>query len=227
MSIKTFEHFFKPEARNSGKTLLAKNKVSASQLSDTEIQCYVRASTSFKVLLKLGSVSSPTIQTSCNCPQSKKGQFCKHLWATLLVVEKDFPDFLEDKTDIEKILTSEKSDHPKSRTSQSQIDYKKAFAEKQKVYQKEQYQRQKERLKAFKKSKKIQPEVEQFPPAVERALHFFLENGFPLRESFDKVSINLAKKKLARIFHPDVGGSHQEIVELNQNTEVLINFAKS
>ncbi len=224
MSLKTLEHFFKPEARNSGKTLLAKNKVSASQLSDTEIQCYVRASTSFKAILKLDSVSSKTIQANCTCPQSKKGQFCKHLWAALLVVEKDFPDFLEDKTDIEKIL-----DQPKSKISlsQSQIDSKKAFAEKQKAYQKEQYQKQKERLKAFKKSQKTQPEIEQLPAAVENALAFFLENGFPLRESFDRASINLAKKKLARIFHPDVGGSHQEIVELNQNTEVLINFAKS
>jgi hypothetical protein len=37
-------------------------------------------------------------------------------------------------------------------------------------------------------------------------------------------SISRARKKLSRIFHPDTNGTHEEIVELNKNTDLLLKF---
>lgn len=215
-----WQHFFKPEVRSSGRAFVTKGKVSVSQLSDTEIQGYVRASTSFKVVFKSPSVASKAVLVDCTCPPFKKGQFCKHIWAALLVIEDKFPDFLESKTEILKKEHDEESDQVQSAYKLKQASYRKE------QYQK-QYQKQKERLKEIKKSKKNIPENPEFSAPIEKALKFFLENGFPLRESLNEVAIGTAKKKLARVFHPDIGGSHDEILELNKHSDVLIKFSKS
>lgn len=225
MSIHAWEHFFKPEVRSSGRIFVTKGKVSQSQPSDTEIQTYIRASTSFKVIFKSDSVGSKTLTVDCTCPQSKKGQFCKHIWAALLTVDKENPDFLESKTELQKKIQSS-SEPAKTKQSQSQAhaDSQAAYKLKQADYRKEQYQKQKQRLKDQKRSKKNAPDSAEFPPAVELALKYFLENGFPLRDSLNKASVGTAMKKLARVFHPDVGGSHSEILELNKFADILVKF---
>jgi hypothetical protein len=220
MSVHTWEHFFKPENRASGRALVAKGKVSLSQPSDTEIQAYIRASTTFKITFKSDSVESKTVRVSCTCPQSKKGQFCKHIWAAFLTINEKNPDFLESKTELEKGSEPKLESATKSKRSP-------AYKLKQSNYQKEQYQKQKQRLKDQKQLKKLVRESPKFPPPVEMALKFFLENGFPLRESMTKESVGFAIKKLARIFHPDIGGSHSEILELNKFAEILTKFLKS
>lgn len=230
MALTAWEHFFKPEVRSSGRALVA--KVSAAHPSDTEVTAYVRASTSFKITLKSASIESPVIEADCNCPLSKKGQFCKHIWATLLVVEDQFPDFLDEKTEIQKgpaspaaaaVTTSTLKARP---LSEAQKASQAAFKEKQTLYRKIQYQKQKKRAQEFKVAKKLAAEAPKWPDNVEIALEYFNQNGFDLRESMTKTSVALAMKKLARVFHPDLGGTHAEFLELNRHTDTLMKFAK-
>ena len=68
---------------------------------------------------------------------------------------------------------------------------------------------------------KAQPE---FPPTIESALIYFSENGFPLTQPITEETLNNARKKLARIFHPDMGGKHDEAVDLNKNYDILTKF---
>jgi hypothetical protein len=225
MSAKTWEHFFKPEVRSSGRAFVTKGKVSQARPSDTEIQTYVRTSTSFKVTFK-SLMGSDTVAVDCTCPQSKKGQLCKHIWAALLVIEEKNSDFLDYKTELQNGSLSNFETVAKPTKNQAQIDSQAAFKLKQADYRKQQYQKQKQFAKDRKQAKKDSSEVLELPPAVELALQFFLDNGFPLRDSLNKDSISFANKRLARIFHPDLGGSHDEILELNKFADILTKFVK-
>lgn len=240
MSIQHWEHFFKPEVRSSGRSLFKEGKVSINQPSDTEIIGYIRVSSPLKVSLKSKSISASLLSVDCNCPAGKKGLFCKHIWAVLLATDAKNPDFFESKTEIEKVEASPKEEF-KVKPSAASLEYEEArakaqeaYKEKQAAFRKEQYEKQKQRLKDLKKDQKNkktkikeEPEVV-FPRDVEKALVFFSENGFELREvlqsNLNKDVLSSAKKKLARIFHPDLGGSHDEILELNKHSDVLMAF---
>ncbi|MES2802644.1 MAG: SWIM zinc finger family protein [Bdellovibrionota bacterium] len=232
MSVQNWEHFFKPEVRSSGRTLFAQGKVSIAQPSDTEIVAYIRISSPLKVSLKTKSISSSTVFAGCNCPAGKKDLFCKHIWATLLAAELKNPDFFEEKTEIEKISAAQTTATAKPKTAQSQAyadkqaAYKEQQKEKQSLQRKIQYQKQKLRMNEYKKNKKDSSEQSEFPREVEKALNFFSENGFEIRESMNKETVATAKKKLARVFHPDHGGSHEEILVLNNCSEILMKFIK-
>ncbi|MES3037007.1 MAG: SWIM zinc finger family protein [Bdellovibrionota bacterium] len=238
-----WEHFFKPEVRNAGRGFFEKGVVTSSQPSDTEVTAYVRGSTSQKVIFKSASVEDKLVTVSCNCSHAKKGQLCKHAWAVLLKIENDHPDFLEGKQDIEKLSDSAQDDNsspaqkfsknyvkPSSRPlSQAQIDSQEAMKAKQNDYRKQQYQKQKQKIKDIKQAKKktkFEPPPPSYPKNVEIAVEYFEQNGFPINAPFDLTELGLAKKKLSRIFHPDKGGSHDEIVELNLNFDVLVDFVK-
>lgn len=238
MSVQNWEHFFKPEVRSSGRALFSQDKVSIVQPSDTEIVAYIRISSPLKVSLKTKSISSKTVFVNCNCPAGKKDLFCKHVWAALLAIEKKNPDFFEDKAEIETVASagpagSESIQKPKPSkvTIQSKVyedkqaAYKAQQKEKQSLYRKIQYQKQKLRKNTLKNTKKSSSAESEFPSDVEKALNYFSENGFELRDSMNKEIIATAKKKLARIFHPDRGGTHEEILELNECSDILIKFA--
>jgi hypothetical protein len=227
MSVQKWEHFFKPEVRSSGHSLFVQGKVSINQPSDTEIVVYIRLSSPFKVVFKSNSVASPTVLVDCNCPSGKKGLFCKHIWAGLLATEKNNSDFFDGKNEIEKgpaLLKSTEKTKP-SEVAEARELAQAVFKEKQVLYRKIQYQKQKLRQKEFKLKKNQATEV-RFPNDVERALTFFSENGFELKDSMNKESIGSAKKTLSRVFHPDAGGSHVEILELNKYAEVLERYLK-
>ena len=224
--IQAWEHFFKPEVRSSGRAFLIKGKVSQSRPSDTEIQTYVRASTAFKVIFK-SMMGSNTVTVDCTCPQSKKGQFCKHIWAALLMSEEKNSDFFDSKTELQKGSQPSFESAAKPKQTQAQMDSQAAYKLKQADYRKQQYQKQKQFAKDRRQAKKNISESPEFPEAVELALQFFLDNGFPLRESLTRESVSFANKKLARIFHPDRGGSHDAILELNKFVDILNRFAKS
>lgn len=229
MSIEAWENFFKPEVRSAGRAFVSQRKVTVSQLSDTEVQSYVRGSKPFKVVFKSPRVDSHLVTAECNCPQSAKGQFCKHIWAALLVTADQKPDFLDGKTDIEK-ATVEVKEKPKSTSASTSATYEEkqaAFKQKQTDYRKAQYQKQKQRLKDIKNKERGIVIDDSYPIPVEKALKYFSENGFELREQMNRAAITAAKKQLARVFHPDLGGSHEESLELNRQAEVLIKFAKS
>lgn len=223
MSIEIWEHFFKPEVRSSGRRYFTDGNVSVSQPSDTEIQAYIRVSPPLKVSLRSPSMASPLIVADCTCSAAKKGQLCKHIWATLLAVEEKRPDFFEDKSELEKEAKQSfsKQTPPKTQTAE-------AYKAKQNEYRKQQYQKQKQRLKDLKQSqKKGKTQASALPENVVAALAFFSDNGFPLENPPQMESIQMAKKKLSRIFHPDIGGTHKEFLELNKNTAVLLEFIES
>ena len=66
----------------------------------------------------------------------------------------------------------------------------------------------------------------EYPRDVDRALTYFTTNGIELRTCLNKESVSSAKKSLARVFHPDFGGSHHEIIELNKYAAILENYIK-
>lgn len=209
MNCEAFEQFFSNGARSAGSRLYNEGKVFFSQPSGLEILSYVKPN--FKVSLKLESIQSQNIDVDCNCSSSKKGQLCKHIWATFLAVLKKDPHLFES---VNKVST--KSPEINSNT---------AFNSKQEDYRKLQYQKQKARAKEFKIHKKKSSKVMSvYPDAVQAALIYFSKNGFSFENSLDEASVFLARKKLSRIFHPDVGGSHAETLELNYNSEVILKY---
>lgn len=238
ISLQLLEHFFKPETRHSGRNFFAKGQVTSTRPSDIQVQAYIRGTITYKISFLAESIDSEMIFAECNCSTAGKGQLCKHIWAGLLKTEQNHSDFLEGKTTIEK----QSSSHVTSQTtasaaktkfvpkppSEAQLASKVAFKEKQNDYRKLQYQKQKLRLQQKKLAQKNKPEdaEEELPFEISRALTFFSTNGFPLTKPFDSAVLNLAKKKLSRIFHPDAGGTHEEILELNKNFELLINYIK-
>lgn len=215
MSVESsWGHFFKPEVRKSGRAFFDEGAVVLSVTSDTGIQGYVKGTSSSKVTLKADSIADPTFYADCSCPASTKGNLCKHIWAVLLQTEKKYPDFLDSKKNIEK---AERAPQPESPYKAKQAEYRKQQYEKQKV-------RAKEQRLAKKKSKQAPEETPSFPPAIEEALEFFHQNGFPLQDPVDAELLKEAKKKLSRVFHPDKGGTHEEAVTLNRYYDVLTTF---
>lgn len=209
--LERLENYFKPEARKNGADYLRKQAVRLLIKADTQIQAQVKASTPAKVSFVTDSIASPVFRADCSCPASSRGVFCKHMWATLLQVDQAYPDFLDSKTEIEKI----------SRLSERPLSHK----AKQSDYRKEQYQKQKSRATAAKraeKAKRHQPPAPAYPEDVTSALVYFNENGFPLGEPIDFEQLKSAKKKLARFLHPDRGGSHDEFLTLNLHSDVIL-----
>jgi uncharacterized Zn finger protein len=205
-----WDQFFKPEVRHSGQKYVDKELISISNPSETEVIGYVRSSGSFKVNLKTATVASSSFQALCTCPASKKGQLCKHIWAVLSVALNKYPDFFYSKNDIEQ--------PSKAPTEKS------AYQIKQNEYRKAQYQKMKEQKKLFKNQK--QNSSPEYPREVEKAIQYFTQNGFPFESQSTEEEVQSAKKKLSRLFHPDLGGSHEEIIELNRQSEILIQFFK-
>ncbi len=214
VSLETLSEFFKPETRKNGEDFVRKDQVFLSIAADTQVQAFIKAGTGARVNLKSKSIEASEIQALCSCPLFAKGTLCKHVWATLLAVEKKHPDFLESKTEI-------------SANAVEESPATAARKEKQAEFKKAQSARLKERNKQQRLEKKKQkreshkPEVT-YPAEVQAALDFFDQNGFPLKDDMTEEAIQFAKKKLARIFHPDIGGSHDEIVTLNHHSQVLL-----
>lgn len=231
MSMERWEPYFKPEVRSSGRTLHSKGVVNFSHGSDTQVQCYIRGSSPCKVSFSAESVETPVFSASCTCPIAKKGQTCKHMWAALTELDVKSSDFLEGKSELltgndggqvaaaERPITASQTAYTEKRAA-----HETAYKEKQADYRKQQYQLQKQKLNAKKGKISKLNVAPSYPDEVEAALKYFEENGFELRTNFTEEEISVARKKLARVFHPDKGGSHQEITELNQFAEILLEY---
>lgn len=226
MNFKTLELLFASNTRSAGQRLYKEDRVSFSKPSAVEVISYVKPN--YKVSLKLTSIQSPTLNAHCRCGPAQKGNLCKHIWAATLAVLEKSPDFFEN---VKEILpqTSKAPQQTEAQAQSSEVFKLKQenFKLRQQIYRKEQYQKQKERAKEFKSKKKSytnQANEPSYPRAVQEALSYFSENGFTFDETLNEASILLARKKLSRIFHPDVGGSHSEILQLNSNSEVLLKF---
>ena len=230
MSTDAFETCFNSSARSAGHRLFKEGKVSFSKPSSLEIMAYVKPN--YRVGIKLESLQNTVAHAECNCPPSQKGQPCKHIWAACLAVSEKSADFFEGVTEVTKKAAQAKVTTPQSESQTlSKEIYKlkqENFKLKQAMYRKEQYQKQKERAKEFKAGKKKSfkdvQEGPTYPGPVQAAIDYFAKNGFSFEGSLNEASVSLARKKLARVFHPDIGGSHGESLELNSNSQVLLIF---
>jgi hypothetical protein len=201
IDIMKWDQFFKPETRSRGQKLIDAQIVSTSAPSDTEVSGFVKG---YKVKLRCESVTSLQIKAQCSC--SKK--LCQHVWAVLQKALEKHPDFFYQKEDLEMdVQTSSNS------------TFKQEMKDRQNSYRKTQYQKIKQKLKDQKNVK-----IQSYPEEVEKALQYFSDNGFSFENPKNVEAIQISKKKLARVFHPDLGGSHDEIVQLNQNAEILIHY---
>lgn len=75
--------------------------------------------------------------------------------------------------------------------------------------------------------KKQKTPVFQYPQLVEKARQFFQANGFAMKQPMTMAELIEAKKHLSRVFHPDKGGSHEEILEVNRNFQIINDYLKS
>ena len=245
----TWGNYFKSEVRTSGRKLAAQDKVSLAGASDTGIQAFVRVVPPFRVTLTAEDVASENFSAACTCPAAAKSQFCKHVWATLLCVEEKHPDFLLGKRSIESgsaISTSRPSavstpTPTSAAAAEKQAVYKASVKERASIYRKIQYQKAKLRAKERKEQKasgrfdrggreserETSIAARAYPAPIESALAYFVGNGFPMPDGPAEDLLSEAKRKLSRVFHPDKGGSHAEIVELNENCEVLTQFLEN
>lgn len=203
-------NYFKAEIRRRGESDYAKELGHISNGSDTQIQGFVRSTPPLRVTLTTRSINDQEIAASCSCRTGAKGSTCKHLWTILKATEAKYPDFL----DVKKTLTIISAQNP----------FKEAapFKAKQAEYKKQQYEKQKQWLKN--KKLKAGPPRERLPDAIESALEFFSQNGFPLENRRDEEALKVAMKTLARIFHPDKGGTHEEAIVLNTHYSTLSRF---
>jgi hypothetical protein len=224
-TLARWEDLFKAETRNGGEKLFAKATVFIASASDTQIQASVRTSTPARVNFKTKSISEPTFFADCTC----KKDLCKHIWATLIAVDEKYPDFLEAKNSIEgperrPVATDVPVSAAKIEAAAKAKARADEFKQKQAEYRKLQYRLQKERVTKTKLQKKHAPAARSYPPDVEKALRFFSDNGFVFDASIDEEELSNARKKLARIFHPDKGGSHDEALLLNENYRIIEEF---
>jgi SWIM zinc finger len=233
-----WSHFFKPEVRKQGREIFSEGAVSLSIAGDAQIQAFVRVSSGARVSFLAQTIEAPDFEATCNCSAFAKGQLCKHVWATLLKVEESVPDFLSSKTSIEKgegvaRKTGERKPDPAADGKREEL------LKRQSENRKAQYQRAKEFAKARKEasspkaaakaSKNLSkfPSAPEFPEDVEAALAYFSQNGFELAPDIELEGLRNAKRVLSRVFHPDKGGSHDEILALNENFDILYDFKQN
>lgn len=209
----SIENYFKPEVRSRGQAEFAKELGFISNGSDTQIQGIVKSTPPLRVSLSSASIDSAEINVTCTCRMAGKGSFCKHIWTLLLLAETRHPDFFESKTSLAFGMLAPSADEP---YKAKQADFKKQQYEKQKKWVKEKKTENKRKLSEVPR--------ECYSDAVESALIFFAQNGFPMESNRDEELLKNAMKNLARIFHPDKGGSHEEAVILNTHYATLSRF---
>ncbi len=220
MSIEEcFGIHFKPEIKTSGAKLIAHGKIAIQSSSDSEAQAYVRMAPPSKVRLCASAIGSGLVLAQCSCPMARKSQFCKHVWATLLIVEQRAPDFLRDKQSLEKPAVLAE-DSKRVEINARAVEYRKIQYQRQKLHAKE----LKSRRRAPKAS--IEPAAvhASLPAEIVAALSYFSQNGFPMPLGPTESIVGEAKRKLSRVFHPDWGGTNEEAVELNRNCDLILGY---
>jgi hypothetical protein len=205
---------FDSSARSKGEADYHKNAVFISQSSETLVRAFVKSAGQGKVTLTAEEVDSAEILAQCTCTAAKKGTLCRHIYASILKLEDSGADFLLNK----EFVSAGQAAPPSARES--------AFQDKQAAYKEAQKERLKDRAKEIKERKRgdrAQSTVS-YPQEFGAALAYFSQNGFALEKELDFEHIEAARRQLARVFHPDKGGSHDEILELNRQFEVLTDY---
>ncbi len=207
--------FFGSQERSKGSELLRKDMVVISSASDTHVRAFVKGSSAAKVSLTADEVDAPVFSSNCSCPQSRKGSLCRHVWAVLLKLQDKEADFLNGKAEIAE---------PGAQISAAEV----ARVAKQQEYKEQQRLKNKERNKQIKQQKKNSERgpALTYPAPVQDSLDYFSANGFTFTE-LELPALQNARKLLARVFHPDKGGTHEEVLELNAHYETLEDYIKS
>ena len=207
-------NYFKAEIRRRGQEDYAKELGYISNGSDTLIQGFVKSTPPLRVALAAKTIADQEMTASCSCRAGAKGSTCKHIWTILLATEANYPDFL----DVKKTISMA----PAQNATKAEAPYK----AKQADFKKAQYERQKQWVKEKNAAKKLkaEPPRERLPAAIEEAFEFFSQNGFSMENNRDEETLKVAMKTLARIFHPDKGGTHEEAVVLNSHYATLTRF---
>jgi hypothetical protein len=238
---------FSSTERRKGAAAAEDRAVHLSSTSDTLVTAFVGNSTPARVTLSTSEVADGLITAKCTCTVAKKGQLCRHIWATLLKLDDQNHDFLLSKesislaykdedatTDTDDAMVYRYGDEPRGDSNQNLSAAQLEFQEKQKALSKE-YRKQRARAQKEMKKQLRNKDAKtaaassafHYPPNIEQARRYFQANGFEMKQPFELSEIVDAKKQLSRVFHPDKGGSHNEILELNRNFQILNDYLKS
>lgn len=207
--------FFGHQERSKGAEIARKDLVLISSASDTDVRALIKGSQACRVTLCADDVAATSFSCVCTCPQSRKGDLCKHAWAVLLKLAENKADFLEGKREAIASAVAMATPSNEARLAK-QNEYKNA----QKV-------KLKERNKQIRESKKAEKRGPSFryPAPVQESLDYFTTNGFSF-DDLDLASLQNARKLLSRVFHPDKGGTHDEVLELNAHFERLADYLR-
>lgn len=203
-----FSVFFRPEYRRKGELLYTGGLVRMQQASEANVAAFV--DNKARVTLESDGMDSIQISARCSCTKFRSGHGCMHIWATLLQLEKDGAEFLSNKNELEfpqRIPTA--ADKVREEKMEAVAEKKREDGKRIRAEQKK--RKQLERRAANQTTS----------PAEAEALSYFSTNGFSFILPVDPEELDHAKKILARVFHPDRGGTHEEMLELNRHTETL------
>lgn len=88
-------HLFDEEVRERGRSYLTNAAVKIVQTRNGFVEANVKGSITYRVELLC---DEDALVASCTCPHYEEGNFCKHIWATILTAEQqgEFPDIAEE-----------------------------------------------------------------------------------------------------------------------------------
>ena len=210
MATESLADFFLPEDRKRGEDLFAKELVILASTSDTQVRAYVKASGAPRVFFSAEDVSDASFLADCTCPSGKRGLLCKHIWATLLKLEAKGSDFLDSKNAVGKAVKAESPANLAAKVRQAE------YKEQRKI-------QNKARNKEIRREKKGRTSSAAFsyPSDVETARAYFTANGFELTHPLELEALDAARKILSRVFHPDKGGTREEILAHNESYDII------
>jgi hypothetical protein len=219
---------FSSTERRKGASAAEDRAVHLSSASDVFVNAVVRASAPGRVTLSASEIAGGDIAAKCTCAGAQKGQLCRHVWAALLKLEEQNHDFLLHKESISIAADDEAIDRSGGESQENFSMRRLEFQERQKALSKEyRKQRAQKRNENAETGRKVRTPAFHYPSSVEEARRYFQANGFEMKQPFELSEIVDAKKQLSRVFHPDKGGSHDEILELNRNFQILSDYLKS
>ena len=96
-----------------------------------------------------------------------------------------------------------------------------------KARQAEYKQQRKEQNKARNKKQTLSSDEPTYSYEVQTALIYFSNNGFELSHPLQAKALDTARRTLARVFHPDNGGTHDEILALNNNHDIIATYLEN
>jgi superfamily II DNA or RNA helicase len=81
------QHEFSGVVRHRGREYARTGRVAIAALDTDRIEAHVRGSGRMRWLVRMTARDGESLAATCACPHFARGQACKHLWATLLVLD--------------------------------------------------------------------------------------------------------------------------------------------